>query len=86
MLVTLSSTVVLSLLIGPTGTALGVIIGFLADSMFMYTITHHYLFTPLRQLWPVHKVLALALAYGAGFIVAHEIYAALADSPVSRSR
>ncbi len=77
MAVTVLASIGLSLLIGPLGTAIAVILGFLADSAFMWHVTRRHLATPLHRLWPPVQVLALVAAYAAGFGAAHLSYTAV---------
>ncbi len=77
MLVTLTATIGLAQVIGATGAALAVVLGFLADSLFMYGVTRSYLATPLRVLWPLRQVLAMLASYAGGFATAHVLYASI---------
>jgi O-antigen/teichoic acid export membrane protein len=77
MTVTLTASVTLTLLIGPTGTALAVILGFLADSTFMQFVTRRHLSSPLLKLWPPREIVALVLAYACGFATSHFTYGSL---------
>jgi O-antigen/teichoic acid export membrane protein len=77
MVVTISASITLTLLIGPTGTALAVILGFLADSTFMQFVTRRHLSAPLLKLWPLREIAALVCAYGVGFATSHFVYGSI---------
>ena len=74
MVVTVAASIVLGAAIGPTGVALAVIGGYVADCTFMLIITRRHLTTPLHRLWRPRQLLALAAAYAAGFFAARVAY------------
>jgi O-antigen/teichoic acid export membrane protein len=75
--VTLAATLILTWRLGVTGAALGVLSGAVVSASWMATVTRRYLTTPLRALWPVREMAALASAFGAGFLTARTIEGAL---------
>ncbi len=81
MVVTIGASIGLGRAWGPTGVAAAVILGFVADSAFMFVITHRHLSTPLHHLWPPRQVFALAAAYAAGFFASRFVYDAIGDLP-----
>jgi len=81
LVVTVGLCVPLSLLVGTTGTAAAVVLGFAADSAYMFRVTRGHLATPLLQLWPLRSILAIAGAYAAGFAAARVVYDMLETVP-----
>jgi O-antigen/teichoic acid export membrane protein len=75
--VTLVATFVLTWRLGVTGAALGVLSGAAASAMWMAAVTRRHLTAPLRALWPVHEMAALAVAFGGGFLAARATERAL---------
>jgi len=81
MITTIATSIALSIWLGPAGTALAVILGFAADSAFMFWATRRHLRTRVTTLWPVRQMAALVLAFAAGFLVAHAVYGAIPTYP-----
>lgn len=57
-------------LMGITGAALAILLGFVMTMLALFAVDRHKLMEPLRSLWPARQVIALGLAYGAGFVAA----------------
>lgn len=74
MLVTVGSCVPLTLWIGVTGTALSVVLGFVADLAYTGGKTRRHLSRPVHHLWPHSEMIALGAAYTLGFVVARLAY------------
>lgn len=70
---TAAATVLLIGPLGATGAALGLLLGYLLDVVVSLVLTRRHLSSPWRQWWPLHQMLALAMAYGAGFASARVI-------------
>ena len=77
MVVTLSAGVVLTLEIGITGTALGLVAGCVVQLAIQFRVTHKHLAHPVRELWPYRQLVALAGAYAAGFLVSSVLDSAM---------
>jgi O-antigen/teichoic acid export membrane protein len=67
LVVTAAATIVLTLWIGVTGTALGLVSGAAVELGWLVLLTRGYLVQPLRVLWPIRQRIALLFAYAAGF-------------------
>jgi O-antigen/teichoic acid export membrane protein len=70
MVTILVASTVLTLSMGLTGTALGVVCGYAVDLGLQLLVTRRHLATPLHALWPVRQVVGLFVAYAAGFAAA----------------
>jgi O-antigen/teichoic acid export membrane protein len=68
---TVPLTIVLTLTMGVTGTALGVVLGVAVQLAIQVGVLRVHLSQPMLALWPTRQLAALALAYAAGFVVAH---------------
>lgn len=77
MVVTLAAGVVLTLELGITGTAVGLVAGCVVQLAIQFRVTHRHLAQPVRKLWPYRQVTALGVAYAAGFLVANLLDSAL---------
>jgi O-antigen/teichoic acid export membrane protein len=77
MAATLAVSIPLSLWLGSVGTGAAVIAGLGVDVLFMAPRVRRELASPLRALWPLRQMAALALAYGAGAVAARVVDAAL---------
>lgn len=73
MVVTVIASVVLTLWIGITGTAVALLAGAVVEVAWMGALTSRYLDAPLRVLWPRRERAALVLAYVAGFAAARAV-------------
>jgi O-antigen/teichoic acid export membrane protein len=67
MVTILVASTALTLSMGPTGTALGVICGYAVDLALQLLVTRRHLATPLHVLWPAREVAGLVVAYTVGF-------------------
>lgn len=56
--------------LGITGAALAVLLGYVGELSYFLSITRRYITSPFLRLWPVHEIIALALAYASGFFAA----------------
>jgi O-antigen/teichoic acid export membrane protein len=65
--ITATATVALTVRLGMTGTALGLLAGAAAEVASIALLAGRYLETPLRTLWRPREQVATLLAYGAGF-------------------
>jgi O-antigen/teichoic acid export membrane protein len=77
MITILVSSTSLSLLMGMTGVAVGVVCGYAIDLALQLRVTQRYLATPLHRLWPAREVVGVVVAYGAGFLAARAAGSAL---------
>ena len=77
MILTLASGVVLTLHFGETGMALAILVGLLADLVYMTRTAHRHLSQPFHRLWPYPQMLAVPVAYACGFAAAHLTSASL---------
>jgi O-antigen/teichoic acid export membrane protein len=74
---TLPLTVVLTLSMGVTGTALGVTLGFGVQLCIQLGVLRAHLSQPMRHLWPARQLAGLLVAYAGGFALAHVLDSAL---------
>ena len=79
MVTILTLSTLLSLTMGMTGVALGVVCGYTVDLALQLRLTRNYLTTPLHRLWPAREVAGLFVAYRAGFLVARAAGSVLGD-------
>ena len=63
---TLAAGVILAAALGPSGAALALVLGFLADLTFVTRIMVRHLHRPIRELWPAREWLGTALAFAGG--------------------
>jgi hypothetical protein len=77
MALTLALTATLVAPLGMIGAAIGWAGGYLASIVLLQRLTRRHLSCRLRELWPARQLLALALAFGAGFLSARAIDAAI---------
>jgi O-antigen/teichoic acid export membrane protein len=68
---TVPLTIVLSLSMGVTGTALGVTLGFAVQLGVQVVVLRAHLSQPILHLWPVRQLTGLVLAYAGAFAAAH---------------
>ena len=73
MVVTLALIVVLAPSLGITGAAIGLLAGAAASMVWMSFVMAPHLERPMRALWPPREMVALALAYAAGFGAARAV-------------
>jgi O-antigen/teichoic acid export membrane protein len=73
MLITVGATMLLVAAMGITGAALGLVAGGVAGLVWTTWLTRDQLSSGWSRLWPAREMLALALAFGAGFLVARLI-------------
>lgn len=66
--VTIGVAVPLTIDLGPTGTALALVAGVIAELGCMYRATNMALEAPLHHLWPGRELLAVPMAYTSGFL------------------
>ena len=59
---------------GITGTALGITIGFVVQLVLQLRVVGRHLSRPWRELWPLRQVVGVVLACTGGFVVAHQVY------------
>ena len=71
--VTIAASALLGHLLGITGVALGLLAAATVQLALQSRVTHRHLHEPVRKLWPLRSVAALAVAYGLGFGVARGI-------------
>ena len=71
MILTLALGVVLTLRFRETGMALAIVLGLLADLVYMTWTTYRHLSQPFHQLWPYPQMFAVPFAYACGFATAH---------------
>jgi O-antigen/teichoic acid export membrane protein len=77
MALTLALTAALVAPLGMIGAAIGWAGGYLASIVLLQRLTRRHLSCRLRELWPARQLLALALAFAAGFLSARAIDAAI---------
>ncbi len=70
-------TVVLTLSMGVTGTALGIALGAGVQLLVQFVVLRAHLSQPIGRLWPTRQLAALVLAYAGGFAVARVLDSAL---------
>jgi O-antigen/teichoic acid export membrane protein len=70
MVVTIAATVPLAIWLDATGAALAVFAGYLVDMVWMIGLARRHLTQPILRLWPARQIVALLVAYAAGFAVA----------------
>ena len=80
MAVTLVLTIVLTISMGITGTALAVTLGYSIELLVRWQMTRRYLSRPAHELWPVREMLAGVAAVAAGFVAASAIDHAVPDA------
>lgn len=69
--VTIATGIALSLWLGITGMAIAMVLGGMVQFILQYYVTRPHISTPLLQLWPARRILALPVAYSFGFASAH---------------
>jgi O-antigen/teichoic acid export membrane protein len=67
------ATIALTLWLGMSGTALGLLVGAVAEAAWIALLTGRYLHSPMRVLWPLRQQGATVLAYVAGFAAARAV-------------
>lgn len=77
MVVTVVLIVALAPPLGITGAGVAMLAGAAASMVWMSVAMRAYMQRPLRALWPLREMAALALAYGAGFAAARGVDVAL---------
>jgi O-antigen/teichoic acid export membrane protein len=77
MAVTAVASIGLTLWIGMTGTALGLLVGAVVEVALMAALTARYLDAPMRLLWPRRERAAIVSAYIVGFAAARATVSAL---------
>jgi O-antigen/teichoic acid export membrane protein len=75
--VTVAATVVLTDALGTTGTALALAAGYATDLAWKLVVVRKHLRRSWLELWPMHQILAVVLAYVGGFAAARAIDRAL---------
>lgn len=73
MVVGLAVAIPMSIVEGVTGPALGLVLGIFASTCVMHGAVRRMLSSPLSQLWPGRQMIAIAVAYGAGFMSAYAV-------------
>lgn len=73
MLVTVGLIALLAPPFGITGTSIALLAGAAASMVWMFISMRPYMARPVHALWPAREILALIVAYAAGFIVARLI-------------
>jgi O-antigen/teichoic acid export membrane protein len=64
--------------LGITGTSIGLLVGAAASMVWMFISMRPYMHRPVRTMWPGRELVALVVAYGAGFAVARLVDSAIA--------
>jgi O-antigen/teichoic acid export membrane protein len=77
MFVTVGLIAVLTPPLGITGTSIGLLVGAGASMVWMFVSMRPYMHRPVRALWPLRELVALALAYAAGFGAARLVDSAI---------
>jgi O-antigen/teichoic acid export membrane protein len=77
MFVTIAATVPLTLALDLTGTGLAAVIGCVVLLAMQFVVLRPHLSAPLHRFWPYRNLVALLLAYGAGFAAARAVDNAL---------
>jgi O-antigen/teichoic acid export membrane protein len=77
MVVTVGAVIPLTLAMGITGTAIGLLAGIVFDFAVRTAIVRHHLHQPFAKLWPLRQALAMAGAYACAFAAARTVDDAL---------
>jgi O-antigen/teichoic acid export membrane protein len=77
MALTIGASVPLTIALGVTGPALGVLVGCTAQFAAQLAYMRRFLDGPIARFWPKRAMFAVAISYGGGFAAARAVYSAL---------